>query len=261
MLNFGVFYQSGHKDVACFYALERLRSVYPNIPIVFYEDGGSDTLKPISNFFNCHYKKTKIQGENYDHYGKPVFDLTSALDYIDRIYEECQTTLKDVEWVMIFEDDVWVEREIKGTPPNDLTGIRNYYINQDLKNLINSKLHDNFGRGGSMFKRQVFIDTYELWKKIEWKEILDLDKSVVEWSDVLITFYFDYFKRTIGGWGELVNCTFLKYDIIKIRESWKTHPHEVDPQTKDASIIHGYKGYYFPTEDEINYYKKIIYNV
>jgi hypothetical protein len=183
------------------------------------------------------------------------------MDYIDRIYEECQTTLKDVDWVMIFEDDVWVEKEIEGVPPNDLTGISNHYINQDLKNLINSKSYDNFGRGGSLFNRQVFIDNYKLWKNIYWREILHLDKSVVEWSDVLITFYFDYFKKTIGGWGELINCSFLTYDIMKNRESWKTHPHEVDPQTKGASIIHGYKGYYFPTEDEIYYYKKIIYNV
>jgi hypothetical protein len=261
MLNFGVFYQSGHKDVACFYALERLRSFYPNIPVVFYEDGGSNTLKPVSDFFNCHYRKTKLKGENYESFGKPVFDFESSMDYIDRIYKECQTTLKDVEWVMIFEDDIWVEREIIGTPPYDLTGIHNYYVKQELKDFIGSKLDSNFGRGGSMFKRQVFIDLYEEWKNIKWDEILSLDKSVVEWSDILITFYFDYFKKTIGGWEELINCTFITYDIINIRESWKTHPHEVDSDTDHSSIIHGYKGYYFPTEEEINYYKKIIYNV
>lgn len=259
-MNLGIFYQSGHKREAAFYSLERLRTFYPNIPVVLYEDCGSNVIKEVAEYFNCIYKKTTIQGENYLWYGKPVFNLESALDYIDRIYNECITNLKDCDWIMHYEDDVWVEKEIEGEPPYDLNGISSYYINQELKKYIHSTLDRNYGVGGSIFNRQVFIDIYEKWKQIDWEVMLKLDKSVVEWSDQLLTFYFDYSRKTIGSWNQLSNCVPPPYDVIHIRENWKTRPQDIDRQTINASIIHGYKGYYFSTQEEINYINNKLWN-
>ncbi len=253
--NLGVFYQSGHKKEATFYSLERFRKYYPNNVIILYEDNGSNILKSVSDYFNCVYKRTNIIGENYEHYGKPVHNLPSALDWIDRIYHECVTNLQYCDWIMLYEDDVWVEKPIEGTPPYDLTGIPSYYINEDLKRYIGSTLHSNFGRGGSIFNRQSFIDSYDTWKQIDWDIITSIDKTPVEWCDCTITFYFDYAKKTVGGWSELINCNPPPHEVINQRHEWKTSPQEVDESTKYASIIHGYKGYYFPTQDEINYVK------
>jgi hypothetical protein len=259
-MKLGIFYQSGHKREATYYSLERLRMYYPNIPVVLYEDGGSDILKEISDKFNCIYKRTEIIGENYLWYGKPVYDLISGLDYLNRIYNECISNLKDCEWIMHYEDDVWIERKIEGIPPYDLNGISSFYINEDLKKHIGSRLDRNYGVGGSIFNRQAFIDCYDDFKEIDWDVILKLDKSVVEWSDQLLTFYFDYSKRSIGSWSELCNTKPPPYNVIHEREKWMTRPQEVDIDTINASIIHGYKGYYFPSEEEINYVNNKLWN-
>ena len=50
-MKIGAFYQSGHKLVACYKALEQLRKVYPNIPVALYEDG-STLLEPVAKKFN-----------------------------------------------------------------------------------------------------------------------------------------------------------------------------------------------------------------
>ena len=50
-MNIGVFYQSGHKLVACYKAVEQLRSIYPDVPITLYEEG-SDILFPVAKKFN-----------------------------------------------------------------------------------------------------------------------------------------------------------------------------------------------------------------
>lgn len=252
-IKLGLFYQSGHKITAPFYSLERFRKYYPTEPIVLYEDGASDVLKPVSDYFKCIYKKTTITGENYETYGKPVYNLESALDWIERIYLECNTSLRDCDWIMLYEDDVWIENKIEGNPPYDLTGIWSHYINDELKKYINSNTNDNFGRGGSIFNRQTFIDSYETWKNIDWEKIVAIDRTPVEWSDCTITFYFDYCQKSIGGWDQLVHCFISRDFELNKRESWKTKPQEVDKHTEGAAVIHGYKGYYFPTEEEIEY--------
>lgn len=253
MLNFGVFYQAGHKIVPCFLSLERFRKVYPTIPIIMYEDKGSNILEPVAKYFNCLYKRTEYKGENYEHYGKPVYNLESAIDWIDRIYYECNNTLRDVDWIMLYEDDVWVEREINGEPPYDLTGIPSYYIKKELKDHIGSTLNSNFGRGGSIFKRASFLEAYKIWKTIDWNLITNIDKTPIEWSDCTITFLFDYAKKNIGGWSELSHCNFSDPYSITNRDLWANTPQEVDPNVKNASIIHGYKAYYFPRQEEIDY--------
>ena len=68
-MKIGAFYQSGHKLVACYKALEQLRKIYPNIPVVLYEDG-SKLLEPVAKKFNCDYTWIEQQGINNPHSGR-----------------------------------------------------------------------------------------------------------------------------------------------------------------------------------------------
>ena len=118
-MNIGVFYQSGHKLVACYKAIEQLRKIYPNIPIALFEDG-SELLGPVAKKFNCDYKWIQQQGINHPSSGRVFVDRYGLYLWLTRIYEACITTLKNVEWVIHYEDDVWCKCEITKPPKFDI---------------------------------------------------------------------------------------------------------------------------------------------
>jgi len=251
-INIGVFYQSGNNLQACYHALKQFRKIYPDAPVALYEDN-SDILEPVAKKFNCSYDKTKVKGMK----GKPAFNLETTLAWLDRVYESCTTTLKDVDYVMHFEDDVWVKRKIKGTPPYDLSGIMGYGWGEDLYKYLNITPTGVFGCGGSIFNRLKFLEAYEKSKNIDWELIdrLSGERKPSEWTDSAITLVFAWAKLTFGGWRELSQYRNPDATSLADRQGWNEPMEILEQKQGDTAVIHCWKPYYFPTEEEIEYVK------
>ena len=249
-MKLGLFYQSGHKIEACYFALEQFRKFYPSAPISLWEDNTS-ILMPISRKFNCDYKKTTISGLNTPTLGKPVYNLETLLSWYDRVYESCLTTLSSADWIMNFEDDVWFKKRIDGEPPFDLSGITGMGWHDDLYNYLQTSVIGCFGCGGSIFNRLKFIEAYNNVKNIDWQLIDNLAKNPkpTEWTDSGLTFLFYYSKFTVGPWSELAQYKSHRSHDLYDRDSWL----ESIKNDNHASVIHGFKTYYFPKKEEIDY--------
>lgn len=249
-ISLGIFYQSGNNLVACYFALNQFRKFYPDSPIALYEDN-SDLLQPVADIFNCVYAKTKIKGKT----GRPAYNLETTLAWLDRLYEACTTTLKNVDYVMHFEDDVWIKRKVKGIPPYDLSGITGFGWDEDLYKYLNLKPTGVFGCGGSIFNREKFIDAYEKSKTIDWELINKLSpvRNPSEWTDSALTLVFAWAKHTFGFWEELLQYRNPNVTTFYDRTGWPGTMEELEQTQPDCAAIHCWKPYYFPTEEEITY--------
>jgi len=252
-INIGLFYQSGYNLEACYHALNQFRKFYPHSPVALYEDN-SDILQPVAKKFNCLYAKTKVQGIQ----NRPAFNLETTLAWLDRVYEACITTLKDVEYVMHFEDDVWVKRQIKGIPPYDLSGITGCGWGDNLYEYLNIKPTGVFGCGGSIFNRLKFLEAYEKSKNIDWNLIdkLSGDRRPSEWTDSALTLIFIWAKLTFGNWDELTQ--YINPDGISLhdRQGWNGPMEILEQKQGDTAVIHCWKPFYFPTEEEKYFVKQ-----
>jgi hypothetical protein len=261
-MKIGAFYQSGHKLVACYMALQQLRKIYPNIPIALYEDG-SDILKPVADEFNCDYKTTTIQGENHKHSGRPVKDLESNLSWLGRIYEACTTTLKDVDWVLHYEDDVWCKKEIEIIPEFDLAGSNGPLYTPELKKYLFDRFGENTQTrghwskkgtlesyqacGGTIFNREKFIIAYDKINEIDWELIYRLDSRPCEWSDASLSFIMQHAGFTCGKWGDWAQYDTKNLGYWNDKTGWNV-PMSEQP---NVAFIHLYKHFYNYNNDEL----------
>jgi len=286
-MKLGVFYQSGFKLVACYMALQQLRKIYPDIPIALYEDG-SDILKSVADEFNCVYKKNQEHlGKNFIDSGKPVIDLNSNLNWLSRIYEACTKTLKNVDWVILYEDDLWCKRKIERLPKFDLSGnpgnppgalycheLCNYLLNRFDENIRSRGHRSSKGSlvsfqacGGTIFNRLKFIDSYEKINKIDWDYINKMDGRICKWSDASLSFIMQHNNCSCGmwtDWGTYIlsntqnNTTYTKglksstdgYDINEISIP-------MDRQC-NVAFLHPFKYFYTFNDTELDLAKKII---
>lgn len=254
-MKIGAFYQSGHKLVACYKAIEQLRSVYPNIPIALYEEG-SDVLSPVAKKFEVNYTKVEQHGENKRHSGRPVVDLRTNLLWLKRIYESCLTTLKDVDWIIHYEDDVWCRRQIKIEPKFDISGANGPLYTPELYGYMKKKfnIHDESrghwshlgslqsygGCGGAIFRRESFIAAYKKIDEIPWDLIYKLDTRPIEWSDASLSFFMQHGGYTSGIWDDWAN-----YDSKNKGNWWdKTGWAVPMSEQRDVAFLHLYKHYY-----------------
>lgn len=248
-MNFGVFYQSGYNYNACYHALEQLRKIYPNIPIALFEDGSKD-LELCAKEFDCEYKNiiaykdaTKLpkqckhtNGWFANTYGRPfIGDITATYEWTSRIYECCLSTLNNVEWVILYEDDVWCNRRIKEFPQFDLSGDSGPIYTKELHSLLQTKTKykcDRYGAcGGTIFKRSCFLQCFENFWNIDWNNIQLLDDRIIYWCDAHLSFLFQYNGFSTGKWGEMHTRSPKSY-------------FNKDTGNIDVAFLHGYKHYY-----------------
>jgi hypothetical protein len=250
-MNLGLFYQSGYRIEACYHALNQFRKFYPTAPVALYEDN-SDILLPVAKKFNCVYGRTKINGRNDPNSGRPAFNLETILAWLDLVYDACTTTLSNVDWVMNFEDDVWFIREIKGEPPHILSGIGGCGWYMDLYNYLGSSVVGSHGCGGSIFNRLKFIEAYENIKNLDWEYIDKLAQSPKpsEWTDSALTFIFLYSKFSVGSWSELAQYKNTKAETLVDRRGWLGSMEELELEQSGVAVVHCWKPYYYPTEEE-----------
>jgi hypothetical protein len=262
-MKIGAFYQSGHKLVACYKALEQLRKIYPNIPVALYEDG-SKILEPVAKKFKCDYTWIEQQGANNPTSGRVFIKKNGQIDWLKRIYDACLTTLKDVDWVIHYEDDVWCKMEITKPPKFDLAGANGPLYTKELYDHLKKKfnINDNsrhhwseygslesYGAcGGTIFNREKFIYIYENLNQVDWDEIYDLDSRPIEWCDATLSFLFQFFGFKTGVWED-----WAQYDSKNIGNWWdKTGwsvPMEEQPK---VAFLHAYKHFYCYKPEEVN---------
>lgn len=255
-MKLGLFYQSGYRIEACFHALQQFRKHYPTAPIALYEDN-TTILKTIADKFNCVYGRVIKQGFNDPNSGRPVYNLDTALDWLHRVYESCNTTLVDVDWVMNFEDDVWFKRPIEGEPPFDLTGISGRGWSEDLYKYLGTNVRGSYGCGGSIFNRLKFVEAYKSISKIDWHLVdsLAVDPKPSQWTDSLLTLIFLINKHSVGSWKELTQYRNTKVNTLADRRGWPGTMEDLELEQGDVSVIHCWKPYYYPTIEETTFIK------
>lgn len=204
-MKLGFYYQAGHVDdnlLATYTALKQLRKIYPNAPVAFFEDN-SDNLKEIAESFNCDYVKIPFDPA-YAHKRMLISDLKTGLQFLERVYNACTTTLKDCEWVMNFEDDVWIQNEIQSYPTLDFGGnighgyqpamyeyLKNRFGVTDNSRTYNSPLGqlEGYGMcGGGVFKREAFLEAYSKINEIDWETLNKLDFRITMYGDAILSF-------------------------------------------------------------------------
>jgi hypothetical protein len=255
-MKLGLFYQSGYRIEACYYALEQFRKFYPTAPVALYEDN-TDILLPVAQKFNCVYAKTTKNGFNDPNSGRPAFNIETTTAWLDRVYEACTTTLAEVDWIVHMEDDVWFLGKIEDIPPHDLSGIPGRgWQNKELYEYLGVHHCGAFGCGGSIFNRQKFIEAYHKVKDIDWEHIEKLagEGSPTQWTDSMLTFVFLYSNFTVGSWrSTLTQYTHSNVPHKGNREGWPGTMEELAAEQGDSKVIHCWKPYYYPTEEETGY--------
>ena len=262
-MNIGIFYQSGHKLVACYMALYQLRKIYPDVPIALFEDGG-DILYPIAEEFKCEYKKTNMSGENHKFSGRPVKDLKSNLAWLERIKDSCLTILKNAEWIIHYEDDVWCKRKIERHPAFDLAGANGPIYTPELSNYLFQKFNESQitrghwssrgtlesyqACGGTIFNKEKFLDAYNKISEIDWELIYRLDSRACEWTDASLSFIMQYGGFSCGRWADWGQYAEKNQGKWFDKTGWTTKMSEQE----DVAFIHLYKHFYNYSNDELD---------
>lgn len=235
-MNFGIFYQSGYNYNACYHALKQLRQIYKYVPIALFEDGSKDLVE-VSKKFTCYYKPIESKKINWgeEKCGRPyVGDINETYKWLSRIYDACVYPLKDVNWIILYEDDVWCRREIVREPHFDLSGDNGPFYSKSLHDLLKMRTIYDCGRygacGGTIFKRDCFLQCYKNFWNIDWEYINSLDSRVIEWCDANLSFLFQWNNFSTGKWSEMFSKEFDKFSN--------------NTNLQDVAFLHGYKYYY-----------------
>lgn len=234
----GFFYQSAKSPCAVEMNIGQMRKYYPNSPIALWEDLGEDS-KYVAKRWNVDYRRLyRLPGGKQEYYkSRPTNGVAEGLQYLNRIFISCLTTLKDVEWIMHYEDDVWLNGIITEFPKSGWGGGFAGQWSDELLSHLQEKgiktgrptLHG--ACGGVVFKRQLFIDAYLNIQNIDWQLAADLDPMISDYSDV----YISYLLSHNGGYWEEWNqweqggyedYKFYKKPVIHNIKMWYYHPLE-----------------------------------
>ncbi|NDB82718.1 MAG: hypothetical protein EB127_08260 [Alphaproteobacteria bacterium] len=262
----GVWYQSGHKLVACYKAIEAFRLHYPTSKIDLYEDGSTD-YDIIKDRFNVNLTRIPQSGLSFQTHGRPIHSLETNFIWLNRIYESCVGYLSDCDWILLYEDDVWCRRKIQIDPTMDLEGAggplwkpelykflleyHNIPDTEDRSYWSSNGTFEGYGAcGGTIFKRESFLKAYAGVKEIPWGKIKEIDDRPLEWSDASLTLVFQMANLKTGKWRD-----WAQYDSKGLGNWWDktgwTIPME---EQADAAFLHAYKHYYnYPKEEIVNF--------
>lgn len=252
MSNFklGLFYQTVFRYIAAYNALKQFRKFYPDGPVAMYEDN-SFVMEPIAKLYKCTYSRTSLNGFNDPNSGRPAFNLKTILGWYARVYEACTTVLSEVDYIMNFEDDVWFIRSIQKEPKYDLSGISGVGWNIELYDYLQTDVRSIYGCGGSVFNRLKFIQAYEQLEKIDWNKIAKYDTRPLEWTDSALTLLFLNAKMSVGTWEDAQQYRHLNIPHMHNREGWPGSMQELENQQQNVAVVHCWKPYYYPTEQEV----------
>lgn len=261
-MNIGVVYQCGPKPVATYKALEQLRKFYPEIAISVTEDG-TDNLKWICDKFDCEYKRIEKTGQDDGLTGKLFAKSGGQLEWLSRIYQSCLSHLKNCDWIIHYEDDVWCRKRFDDEPEFDISGALGPLYATGLYEYLKHKHGvtddsrgvwspdgslENYGAcGGTIFNKEKFMFIYENLEEIPWQIINEMDNRPLEWCDAALSFVFQFNNFSSGrwsNWGTYHSKRGNHWD----KTGWTTPMSEQD----DVAFIHGFKHFYNYSIEELD---------
>lgn len=169
MIQFGAHYQVYKNNKATRFALENFRKHFPDNPIVLISDGGND-FSDMAEEFNCTYhmmenlfaKDSKFRiFEDEDHC---AWNGLRLIEWWRRQKLVCEETGQD--YVMIMEDDVFIQDSFDIEPPFYLKGIRrvNPFMPAMQEDILkcSGKPDRGYGMcGGSIYNAKTFLSIYD----------------------------------------------------------------------------------------------------
>ena len=223
MQTFAVHYQTWKNEKATEFVLSKFREHFPNERLRLVSDNGSDYTHFISKY-NIDFHFSNIST------GSRLKTIDACYTWLERVYDTC--TLYDTDWIVIFEDDVITQNNNIIFPQEDSGGMIAWPWQTPLTELLKSRNAKNklFGYGmcgGSIFRREAFINAYFKIHEFDLNYIASLDNRVVGYSDTLIGCFLQYFGYSYQIWESTDDMTYPN------REPSKT-----------ACFIHGYKELY-----------------
>lgn len=223
--NFSVHYQTWKNKDAVNHVLTEFRKYFPQNPIRLVSDNGAD--------YNDFVDKFELV---YDFKSSNVFpggkfgDISHCYEWLDRVNTTCQ--MFDTDWVVIFEDDVITKSDKIEYPFSDSGGFINNPWKPELTRVLKGRNDMNLSWGygmcgGSIFKREVFLEAYKKIDEFPLEQLSKLDSRIVGWSDTLINCFLQYFGYTYQVWDGMDDMSYPNY-VPK----------------EGAVFVHGYKEFY-----------------
>jgi GR25 family glycosyltransferase involved in LPS biosynthesis len=214
----GFFYQTANNPGCVEMNLKQIRKYYPNSPIAIWEDI-SDECKELCEKYNATYKKVhRLPSDRIWHRSQPITEISGGLHYLHRLYISCMTTLKNADWIVHYEDDVWCTGPITKLPSTEWGGTIRTGWNEELDQYLRESLGVQGALwhgacGGALIKREAIINSYLKLQEIDWVEVLKRDERVAMYSD-----YVTSFMLLLGGykWSEWDNWQQGGYEDFKV---------------------------------------------
>ena len=222
--NFAVHYQTWKNKDAVNYSLTEFRKHFPTNPIHLVSDNGADYTDFVDMFkLDYTFKSSNVFP------GGRFGEISHCYEWLSRLNDTC--IMYQTNWIVIFEDDVLTVNNNIKFPISDSGGVNvnrwKPQLTDELKK-YNVK-NENWGYGmcgGSIFKRDAFLDCYSKINEFPLEELSKLDCRIVGWSDTLINCLLQYFGYTYEVWEGMGDMTIRKQI----------------PET--ACFIHGFKEFY-----------------
>lgn len=210
------------KKRATLESLRSFRRIYKKSPITVVSDGGED-FTSICDFVGAKFV--------YSDFTTTTRSMTmeGVYVYLERIYNHCVSV--DTEWVINFEDDVRLLRPIRYFPFTSCGGPRSYHYHDAVNRKIIKEVgmgDYRFGMcGGSIFKREAFIDSYNRNRNLT--PYAEANYQVSRWSDIPLTLIFQINGYKYSQWNEV--SELFDPDVPK-------------PIIRDSALDHAYKYWY-----------------
>ena len=220
---FAVHYQTWKNEKATEFVIQKFREFFPNEQLRLVSDNALDYSHFIPKYnIDFEFSNTNI--------GSRLKNINTCYLWLERVFNTC--ILYDTEWIVIFEDDVLTQNNNITFPTEDSGGMICWPWQNDLTQLLKSRNNKNqmFGYGmcgGSIFRRESFINAYCRIHEFDLKYIGSLDKRVIGYSDTLIGCFLQYFGYSYQIWESTDDMTY---------------PNRIPSET--ACFIHGYKELY-----------------
>lgn len=220
---FAVHYQTWKNERATQFTIEKFREYFPNEQLRLISDNALDYSHFISKY-NIDFEFSNINT------GSRFKDIDGCYVWLERVFNTC--ILYDTEWIVIFEDDVLTQNNDITFPTEDSGGMICWPWQNDLTQLLKSRNNKNqmFGYGmcgGSIFRRESFINAYSKINEFDLNYIGRLDNRVIGYADTLIGCFLQYFGYSYQIWEGTDDMSY---------------PNRIVSDT--ACFIHGYKELY-----------------
>uniref|UniRef100_A0A6C0DNT0 Glycosyltransferase 2-like domain-containing protein n=1 Tax=viral metagenome TaxID=1070528 RepID=A0A6C0DNT0_9ZZZZ len=240
----GAYYQCHKNPYATFHCLFSFRSHYPDSTIVLISDNGYD-YSEMAKCFNCIY----IHDNSNAKFISTHQDIISGshIENMNRLIERVKTAfiLIKEDYVIWLEDDVFVRNKIQEQFHYDLNGFcPNMFSRFTILKLkenypfLEEKEYRYSGHGGSVFKKQSLLESFENKTRVEellrdWLEIGFYELC----QDVFFSLLLTLNKKNVGPY--MGHQDFFIENMI-------------------VAVQHQYKNFYgLPMPEELKYLVKV----